>query len=122
MKTRTPTSPAKVAAYNESAAALFALQLELKELAKKKPDATLNKNKVELINNVLTDLLEHFKGEPGGKYLALLDDEQLPQYGDAVLMIAQFASVLSTFHNEHHGWEGSEDKWFIEPQGQKQRK
>jgi hypothetical protein len=87
-----------------------------------KPDATLSKNKVDLINKVLTDLLEHFKGEPGGKYLGLLDDEQLPQYGDAVLMIAQFASVLSNFRDEHYGWDGGEEKWLIESPREKQRK
>lgn len=116
MKEQTPTSPAKVAAYNESAPPLFALQRELKELSKKRPDATLSKNKVDLINKVLADLLEHFRDEPGGKYLVLLDDAQLPQYGDAVLIIAQFASVLARFHEEHFGWDGNEGKerWLTE--------
>jgi hypothetical protein len=122
MKENTPTSPAKVAAYNESAPPLFALQRELKELAKKKSDATLSKSKVELINKVLADLLVHFKGEPGGKYLALLDDEQLPQYGDAVLMIAQFASVLGNFHSEHYGWNGTEERWLTESPREKRRR
>jgi hypothetical protein len=122
MKTRTPTSPAKVAAYNESAAPLFSLQRELKELAKKKPDATLSKSKVDLINKVLIDLLEQFKGEPGGKYLTVLDDEQLPQYGDAVLMVAQFASVLNQFHAEHYGWDGIQESWLTESPGERRKR
>lgn len=68
---------------------------------KRKPDGTLSKSKVGLINRVLGDLLQHFRDEAGGKSLTLLDDEQLPQYDDAVLVISQLSSVLKQFNEEH---------------------
>ena len=99
--TTAATTAEMVAIYNETAPQLFALQTELRELAKKKPDSTLSKAKVGLINKVLADIKEPFKNETGGKYLELLDDEALPQYSDVVLTIAQYATVLKQFRERH---------------------
>jgi hypothetical protein len=102
MRNRAATTTGKmVQIYNETAPQLFALQTELRELAKKKPDGTLSKAKVALINRVLTDIREPFQKESGGKYLELLEGETLPQYSDVVLVIAQYATVLKQFR-EHH--------------------
>jgi hypothetical protein len=60
-----------------------ALYIELKELAKKKPEATLSKMKVMHINRVLQDARLVVEQEPEVKYLDLLDSEALPQYSDA---------------------------------------
>lgn len=70
---------------------------EVRELSKKKPDATLSKGKVKIINRVLTDLLVVLDNEPERKFLDLLDDEDLPQTSDAVLVMVQYESVLSDF-------------------------
>src|SRR5690349_3431812 len=96
-KAASTTTGKMVQIYNETAPQLFALQTELRELAKKRPDGTLNKAKVTLINRVLMDIKEPFQKESGGKYLELLDDETLPQYSDVVLVIAQYATVLTKF-------------------------
>lgn len=70
---------------------------EVRELSKKKPDATLNKGKVRIINRVLADLQIVLSSEPEKKFLDLLDDEELPQTSDAVLVMVQYESALSEF-------------------------
>jgi len=102
------TSKSLVERYQEAAPQLYALQFEIRELAKKKAEATLSKGKVSLINRVLQDIKEHFSEQSGGKYLQLLDDEALPQLSDAVLIIAQFAAVLSEFKERYYNFD---DGW-----------
>lgn len=74
---------------------------EIRELSRKKPDATMNPGKVKLINRVLVDLLTILKGEPTGKYLEVLDDESLPQISDALLVMVQFESALQAFEDNY---------------------
>jgi hypothetical protein len=75
---------------------------EVRELSKKKPDATLSKGKVKIINRVLTDLLVVLGDEPERKFLDLLDDEDLPQTSDAVLVMVQYESALREFPNRYY--------------------
>ncbi len=108
------TTAKMVHLYDETAPQLFALQTELRELAKKKPEGTLSKAKVALLNKVLADIKEPFQKESGGKYLELLDDETLPQYSDVVLIIAQYATVLTGFRERHTGQNDNfEMEWNI---------
>ena len=74
---------------------------EIRELSKKKPDTTLTKNKVKILNRVLTDVQGILKKEPEGKYLDLLDDDDLPQNSDAVLVMVQYDKALDAFHNRY---------------------
>jgi hypothetical protein len=74
---------------------------EVRELSKKKPEATLSKKKVEIINRVLTDALEILKGQPDAKYLETLDDEALPQHADAVLIMTQIEAALNRFYGAY---------------------
>ena len=60
------------------------------------------------------DIKEPFQQETGGKYLELLDNEALPQYSDVVLVIAQYATVLTQFRERHTGTnEAFEQEWNI---------
>jgi hypothetical protein len=77
---------------------------ELKELGKKKPEATLSAGKVKLINRVLVDAAKCLEGAPDHKYLDLLDDEALPQYGDAILVLSQYDGALRAFRSRHYGY------------------
>ncbi|MBK8375776.1 MAG: hypothetical protein WAT18_12095 [Sphingorhabdus sp.] len=87
----------------ESAIGVFdALLHEVRELSKKKPDATLSKSKVKLINTVLNDLLKILKDEPEGKYLEALEDENLPQVSDALMMMVQFRAASVSFRSKYH--------------------
>jgi hypothetical protein len=88
---------------------------ELKELSKKKPDATLSASKVKIINRVLEDVRNCLEGEPEYKYLDLLDDDALPQYGDAVLILSQHDGALKGFRERCFGFtSGHGHDWFIE--------
>lgn len=75
---------------------------EVRELTKKKPDATLNAGKVKIINRVLTDLKSFLEREPEGKFLDLLDDQELPQTSDAVLVMVQYETVLHAFAKRYY--------------------
>jgi hypothetical protein len=96
------TTAEKVRAY-ETATPLFEAALsQIKELAKKKPDATVSKANVARINRLLIDLRACLKDEDTSKYLDVLDDDILPQYSDALIVMSQYQSALQTFHSRYH--------------------
>ena len=122
------TNDAAVKEYQSTTGVFGALLREVRELSKKKPDATLSASKVKLINNVLADLLTFLSGEPEGKYLKSLEDDELPQTSDALLMMAQFDAALDAFkaryyqyvrkghHRGNHHWitEETVERWAAE--------
>ncbi|WP_308585392.1 hypothetical protein [uncultured Desulfovibrio sp.] len=87
---------------------------ELRELARKKPDAILSKEKVKLLNRLLVDIKLILKGISTEKYLDLLDDELLPQYSDALLILAQYLAAMekfkSTNYSFNNGWSAFAEK------------
>jgi hypothetical protein len=110
---RSPIARSVGDAYDATNAIFMAVQSEIKELSRKKPDTVMNKFKVAQVNRILTDLHQFLKDEPEGKYLDLLDDDMLPQIGDAVVIMAQFDAALKQFwmrhrdvreYGEDHGW------------------
>ena len=105
------TTEAAVAVYNASSSVFSGILLEMRELSKKKPDTTLNKHKVKVINRVLGDLQSILKDEPEGKYLDLLDDDELPQNSDAVLVMVQYEKAVNGFRNRYHNRFGGERRW-----------
>ena len=96
------TTRAQVQEYEASNDVFEALLGEVKELSKKKPDATMNAGKVKIVNRVLENLLTVLDGQPDAKYLEALDDDDLPQVSDAVLVMVQFKSALDSFKSRHH--------------------
>ena len=74
---------------------------EMRELSKKKPEMILNKSKVKILNRILTDIQGILKKEPEGKYLDLLDDDDLPQNSDAILVMVQYERVLKAFEKRY---------------------
>lgn len=95
------TTDAAVGTYNSAIGVFTALLHEVRELSKKKPDATMSPSKVKLINTVLDDLLTVLKDDPEAKYLQRLEDEDLPQVSDALLMMAQFNAALDAFRRRY---------------------
>jgi hypothetical protein len=93
-----------------------ALFHEVKELGKKKPDATLSKTKVHHINRVLDDVKFVIDGEPESKYCELLETETMPQFGDAILIMAQFDGALKAFRSRHYGtaYGSIHSDWYYE--------
>ena len=110
------TTREKADAYDGVVEAFRHLNRELKALGMKKPAETLSKSKVKFINRILTDIQAFINDEPEGRYLDLLDDEALPQYSDAILILSQYEGALSGFRSRYHGYVSSEGKntWRIE--------
>lgn len=108
------TTDAAVSTYQASTPIFEGLIKEIRELSKKKPDATMSAGKVKIINRVLNDLLQVLKPEPAGKYLEVLDDESLPQISDAVLTMVQFESALDSFESKYHRRIGGSHHWITE--------
>lgn len=89
---------------------------EIRELSKKKPDATLSLGKVNIVNRVLSDLKSALENEPEGKFLDLLEDQELPQTSDAVLVMVQYETALTAFKNRYvqkvdWGYDEYEYEW-----------
>jgi hypothetical protein len=74
---------------------------EMKEFSKKKPDDALNSFKVKNVNRVLTLIKEFLKDEPTISFLDLLDDETLPSYSDAILIIGQFKAAMDNYRSKY---------------------
>ena len=65
------TTSESVEIYRASVPIFDGLLREVRELSKKKPEATMNAGKVRIINRVLEDLLTILKDQPAGKYLEI---------------------------------------------------
>ena len=89
------------AIYRASYGVFRGLFYEMRELSKKKPEATLSKSKVKILNRILSDIKGILEEEPEGKYLDLLDDETLPQNSDAVLVMVQYDRALDAFRDRY---------------------
>ncbi len=106
------TTTAAVKTYESITGIFRALLQEVRELSKKKPDAILSKSKVKLINNVLSDLMSILEDEPEGKYLQILEDEDLPQVSDALLVMVQFNAALEAFRERYYrSFKTGYDSW-----------
>lgn len=114
---KTPTTSEAVKAYEATINIFEALLREIKELAKKKPEAPMSAFKVTQLNRILADIKGFLKDEVEVKYLDLLDDEALPQVADALVVMAQFEGALKGFHLRHYGYNGLQHTWFIENDG-----
>lgn len=110
------TSTAKVATYRAAVGVFSGLLSEMRELSKKKADATLSKGKVKLLNRVLEDLKKVLGDEAEAKYLDLLDEDDLPQNSDAVLVMVQYDKALKAFSGRCHAYDKSNHKsyWLTE--------
>jgi hypothetical protein len=85
--------------------------IELKEFSKKKPDEHLNKFKVTSLNRILNPIKDVMKNEPTSEFLDLLDEDTIPSYSDAVLIIAQFQAAMKQFKSIYYGRESYSSDW-----------
>ena len=89
---------------------------EVKEFSKKKPDGVMSSLKVRLLNRLLEQLKSAMAAGPATEYLDLLDEESLPDYSDAVLILSQYAAAMGSFSGRFHGTDletGPYDaRWF----------
>tara|TARA_R110000868_G_scaffold194517_3_gene439951 strand:- start:1148 stop:1564 length:417 start_codon:yes stop_codon:yes gene_type:complete len=108
------TKEAYVAIFKATGPIFDGLLREVRELSKKKPEATMSGGKVKMINRVLEDLLIILKDQPTGKYLDRLDDATLPQMSDALLTMVQFNTALDAFKAMHLKRVGGSYHWITE--------
>ncbi|MGR9402697.1 hypothetical protein ACU8M5_23520 [Rhizobium leguminosarum] len=95
------TTEDNVATYRSSHEIFVGLIREVRELSRKKPEATMSTGKVKIVNRVIEDLLTFLKDGPEGKYLEVLDTQALPQVSDAVLTMVQFETAIDKFRDRH---------------------
>lgn len=93
---------------------LMTLRTEIKELSKKKPDGTMNKLKVQMVNKILSQAKELLSSEPEVQFLEILDDETLPSYSDSLLITSQYITVMDTFRRRNTVEEDYETEWAID--------
>ncbi len=105
------TTKEKSKIYETTAPLLDSLYQEIQTLSKKKPEGTLNKRKVSLINRLLSDVKNLLSEEQDDKYLDLLNDEDLPQYSDVVLILSQFSAAMNRFKSNYYN---PDDSGFLE--------
>lgn len=109
------TTQAKVDAYDGVSTPFQHLTKEVKALGMKKPSETLSSSKVKFINRILVDIQEVTEGEPEARYLDLLDDDSLPQYSDAILILSQYEGALKGFNDRYYRYTSTQGYiWFIE--------
>jgi hypothetical protein len=115
-KARQSISSAKAEAFDSFFEVFSHLYRELKGLGSKKPAETLSESKVKIVNRLLEDMRKIMEEEPEYKYLDMLDNEMLPQYSDAILILSQYEGALKGFKERYYGYDPSEheNRWNIE--------
>jgi hypothetical protein len=109
------TTEEKASQYEATMPLLEAMFREFQDLAKKKPEGVLNKNKVKIANRLLADVLAVLDGEPNRGYLELFDEDDLPQNSDAVLMLSQVVAAMERFKARYHGGSDVSFRWATKP-------
>jgi hypothetical protein len=108
------TTPEKVELFEATEPLLTAMLDELRKFASKKPDGTLSKQKISIVNRLLTDVKGLLSDEPNSKYLDLLTDEDLPQYSDVVLILSQYEAAMKAFRSRYYKWVDHENTWILQ--------
>ena len=94
---------------------LKAMYLEFQELSRKKPDGVLNKNKIQVVNRLLKDVLKILDDEPSRAYLDLVNEDEIPQYSDIALLLSQYRAAMGQFHDRYYRFdrEARVSRWWI---------
>jgi hypothetical protein len=104
------TTTAKAQKYEQLMPLLVAMCKEFQEASKKKPEAVLNKRKVQIVNRLLKDVIAILEEEESHAYLDLLDEDDLPQNSDVSLILGQTQAAMGAFHGKYHKWDANQLK------------
>lgn len=107
------TTSKKAATHDVTMPLLHAMFEEFKELAKKKPEAAVNKRKLAIANRLLQRVREVLADEESIEFLDLLDEDDVPQVSDVTLIFSQYVAAMLVFKSKYHGWNGADHAWFI---------
>ena len=81
---------------------LHGFNVELKELAKKKPDGAINKFKLKIVNEKLEEANSLLSGTfKPFKDFEVFDEGNLPSNSDVVLILSQYLECLETWRSAH---------------------
>lgn len=112
MSSQAVTTTEKVEKYRAAREVFSGLLSEMRELSKKKSEATLSKGKVKILNRVLEDLKEVLEDEAEAKYIDILDEDDLPQNSDAVLVMVQYEKALKAFSIRYRSYDREKHKHY----------
>lgn len=94
---------------------LDSLYLEIKEFSKKKPDDTINKFKLDLINKVLDESNSILsKVEKPFEDFSQFNNDDLPSYSDVIMIIGQYLNCLEKLKSDNVDSEIGEWFWLID--------
>src|SRR4051794_13458185 len=92
---------------------LKSLYSEMQLLSNKKPNEVVNKFKIQVINNFLTEandiLGKEFK--PIAEF-DVFDVETMPFNSDVVLVLAQYLQALELLHDENVAYSETDFRWY----------
>lgn len=102
----------QVAAFNRLTNQLSALYEEISTLSKKSPDGAVNKFKLGILNEKLSEANE-LLGEDSrpSKHFTIFDADSLPTNSDVVMMLSQYRDALETWRSGRIHQAGMEWQW-----------
>lgn len=107
------TTKNKADSHDTTMPLLEAMYLEFKELSKKTPSAAISKQKITIVNRLLTRISEVLADEESIKFLDMLDEDDVPQMSDVALILSQYLAAMHSFKEKFYGWNGVAHKWFL---------
>ena len=107
------TDQSKAGKHDTTMPLLEAMYLEFKELSKKTPSAVISKQKITIVNRLLTSLSEVLANEDSIKFLDVLDEDNVPQISDVTLMLSQYVAAMKAFKEKYYGWDGMSHRWYL---------
>jgi hypothetical protein len=93
---------------------LRVMHQDFQELTKKKPEAILSINKVEVVNRILKSCRKVLDGESSLQFLDLIDSDKIPQNSDVLLMLSQYVAAMRQFRSKYYVHNGISYEWSIE--------
>ena len=86
---------------------------EIKELSKKKPDGSVNKFKLGMINEKLEEANSLLEGDfRPFKEFRLFDEDNLPSNSDVVVILSQYVSALNVWRSAHTHRDPANYNWY----------
>jgi hypothetical protein len=111
MQDRSRITKAQIESYEVLWSHLISLYKDVESLAKRKQDGLMSKTRVATVNSLLREILVFLVGQQSLKFLALLDEETLPQNADALIFLGQYKSAMQNFKRVNTHMDHYELKW-----------
>lgn len=92
---------------------LTSLYAEFDKLAKKKPDAVLNKQKLKAVKRIVDECRVILEGESSLQFLDEVHEDDIPQNSDTLLLLSQYSAAMKSFKGKYYGFDGREHRWFV---------